>query len=130
RHGSRDNACQKLARNALSSVRKLSPHDPSPYGSVMRLHRYGYHTHAAHDFRHTVMDVDFRPDQDGLGPTERAPEQSFCFRTLAVLHLPRPPSWPDGERGRCSESQQPQDGQEREGPRGHDQDHQPHERCG
>ncbi|UQC88122.1 uncharacterized protein CLUP02_13644 [Colletotrichum lupini] len=41
----------------------------------------------------------FCPDQGGLGPTERAPEQSFCFKTLAALHLPRPPLWPDGVGG-------------------------------
>ncbi|KAK1690343.1 hypothetical protein BDP55DRAFT_711916 [Colletotrichum godetiae] len=50
-------------------------------------------SHATHNFRHSV---------GGLGPTERAPEQSFCFKTLAALHLPRPPLWPDGFGGQLS----------------------------
>ncbi|KAI3532176.1 hypothetical protein CABS03_10311 [Colletotrichum abscissum] len=60
----------------------------------------------------------FCPDQGGLGPTERAPEQSFCFKTLAALHLPRPPLWPDGVGGQLTAPLPPQDGQEYEGPFG------------
>lgn len=44
------------------------------------------------------------PDQGGLGPTGRASEQSFCFGTLATLHLPPPRRGRTGLVGTVSRS--------------------------